>query len=62
MSCLLGFEIGTRRFTLAPEAGGLVMGVGIIAMHYIGLQAWHIAGTTEWNGWGVGNFRARAQP
>ncbi len=53
VSCLLGFEIGTRRFTLAPEAGGLVMGVGIIAMHYIGLQAWHMTGTTEWNGYGV---------
>jgi diguanylate cyclase (GGDEF)-like protein len=53
ISCLVGFEIGTRRFTLAPEAGGLVMGVGIIAMHYIGLQGWHTAGTTEWNTYGV---------
>src|ERR1700712_1902649 len=53
ISCLVGFEIGTRRFTLAPEAGGLVMGVGIIAMHYIGLQAWHTTGTPEWNGYGI---------
>src|ERR1700712_4711667 len=53
VSCLVGFEIGTRRFTLAPEAGGLVMGVGILAMHYIGLQAWHTTGTTEWNTYGV---------
>src|ERR1700761_8787043 len=26
VSCLVGFEIGSRHFTLAPEAGGLVVG------------------------------------
>jgi diguanylate cyclase (GGDEF)-like protein len=52
--CLLGFEIGSKqRPALAPELGGLVMGVGILAMHYIGLKAWHISGTTQWNGFGV---------
>ena len=52
--CLLGFEIGSKhRLPLAPELGGLVMGVGILAMHYIGLRAWHIGGTTKWNGYGV---------
>ena len=25
-ACLVGFEIGSRHFTLAPELGGLVMG------------------------------------
>ena len=54
LSCLLGFEIGSRhRLTLAPELGGLVMGIGILAMHYIGLMAWHIAGTIQWNVYGV---------
>jgi diguanylate cyclase (GGDEF)-like protein len=54
LSCLLGFEIGSRhRPALAPELGGLVMGAGILAMHYIGLRAWHIAGTTQWNAYGV---------
>jgi diguanylate cyclase (GGDEF)-like protein len=54
ISCLLGFEIGSRhRPALAPELGGLVMGLGILAMHYIGLKAWHISGTTQWNGYGV---------
>src|SRR3954454_17564197 len=53
IACLTGFEIGSRRFTLAPEAGGLVMGGGIIAMHIIAFQGWHIAGHVEWNAWGV---------
>ena len=47
VACLVGFEIGSRRFTLAPEAGGLVMGVGILAMHLIAFRGWHIAGRVE---------------
>ena len=53
VACLVGFEVGSRHFTLAPELGGLVMGAGILAMHFIGLKAWHIAGTTQWNLSGV---------
>jgi diguanylate cyclase len=53
VACLVGFEIGSRHFTLAPEAGGLVMGVGILAMHFIAFQGWHIAGHVEWNVYGV---------
>ena len=53
ISCLIGFEIGSRHFMLAPECGGLIMGVGILAMHFIGLKAWHIAGTTQWNIYGI---------
>jgi diguanylate cyclase (GGDEF)-like protein len=49
LACLLGFEIGTRHFTLAPELGGLVVGIGILAMHFIALGGWHIAGNAEWN-------------
>lgn len=54
LSCLIGFEIGSRPHPeLAPELGGLVMGVGILAMHVIGLRAWHYTGTTEWNFYGL---------
>ena len=52
-ACLVGFEIGSRHFTLAPEAGGLVMGVGILAMHLVGFKAWHIEGSFEWNAYGL---------
>jgi diguanylate cyclase len=53
LSCLIGFEVGSRHFTLAPEAGGLVMGVGVLAMHFLGMKAWHIAGEIRWNAYGV---------
>ena len=53
--CLAGFEIGSKhKPALAPELGGLVVGIGILAMHYVGLKAWHIPGATQWNGYGVG--------
>ncbi len=52
-ACLIGFGIGSRHFTLAPEAGGLAMGAGILAMHFIALKGWHIAGHLEWNAPGV---------
>jgi diguanylate cyclase (GGDEF)-like protein len=53
VACLIGFEMGSRHFTLAPEVGGLVMGVGILAMHFIAFRGWHIAGHVEWNVYGV---------
>ncbi|MBI5318765.1 EAL domain-containing protein [Bradyrhizobium sp.] len=53
VSCLIGFEIGSRHFTLAPEAGGLVMGVGILAMHFVAARGWHVAGTVSWNAYGL---------
>lgn len=52
--CLAGFEIGSRHTpNLAPELGGLIMGVGILAMHHVGLSGWHVAGTISWNSYGV---------
>ena len=53
IACLAGFEIGSRHFMLAPEAGGLVMGTGILAMHLIAFKGWHIAGHVEWNVYGI---------
>src|ERR1700712_2586964 len=53
IACLAGFEIGSRHFMLAPEAGGLVMGVGILAMHFLAFEGWHIAGSVEWNAYGI---------
>jgi diguanylate cyclase (GGDEF)-like protein len=53
LACLIGFEIGSRHFTLAPEVGGLVMGVGIFAMHFMALKGWYIQGDLEWNAYGM---------
>jgi diguanylate cyclase (GGDEF)-like protein len=53
LSCMVGFELGRRHFRLAPEAGGLVMGAGILDVHFLGLSAWQITGTITWNRWGI---------
>ena len=53
VSCLIGFEIGSRHFALAPEVGGIVMGGGILAMHFVGVQGWHLAGDVSWNVYGL---------
>ena len=64
LACLAGFEIGSRAApSLAPELGGLVMGLGLLGMHYVGLNGWHVAGSMHWNAWGVGlTFDSRPQP
>jgi diguanylate cyclase len=51
--CFIGFEIGSRHFTLAPEAGGLVLGAGILGMHLVAFSGWHIPGHVQWNSYGV---------
>jgi diguanylate cyclase (GGDEF)-like protein len=53
LSCLVGFELGRRHFPLAPEVGGMVMGIGILDVHFLGLDAWQVAGTITWNRWGI---------
>ena len=53
VACLVGFEIGSRHFTLAPEAGGVIMGIGILAMHFMAFTGWHIAGHVDWNVYGI---------
>src|SRR3569832_24234 len=49
IACLIGFEIGSRHFPLAPEVGGLGMGIGVLAMHVIALAGWNIEGNFELN-------------
>ena len=39
--------------TLAPENGGMIVGGGILAMHYVGLNAWHVAGVVTWSWFGI---------
>jgi len=52
--CFIGFEIGSRkRPALAPELGGLIVGAGVLAVHYLGLSAWHVAGTASWGWFGL---------
>src|SRR4051794_39963719 len=53
LSCVVGFDLGRRHFRLAPEAGGLIMGAGILDLHFLGLDAWQVAGTITWNRWGI---------
>ncbi len=55
VTCAIGFEIGSNKhLTLAPEIGGLIVGGGILAMHYVGLNAWHVAGVVTWSWFGIG--------
>ncbi|MBN8982781.1 MAG: EAL domain-containing protein [Rhizobiales bacterium] len=55
ITCAIGFEIGSNKsLTLAPEIGGLIVGAGILAMHYVGLNAWHVAGIVTWSWFGIG--------
>src|SRR5438034_61421 len=53
LACMVGFELGRHHFKLAPEAGGLVIGAGILDVHFLGLNAWQITGTITWNRWGI---------
>ena len=48
-ACLVSFEIGSRHFPLAPEIGGVVMGVGVLAMHTLALAGWNIEGSFDLN-------------
>jgi methyl-accepting chemotaxis protein len=44
----LGIGIGTRGKTWAP-AGGLIVALGVIAMHYLGMQALEVPGQVGWS-------------
>lgn len=56
--CAFGFTTASLRgFRLAPEAGGVVIGLAISAMHYTGMMAYHVDGIVEWNmGYVVGSI------
>ncbi len=46
----LGFAIALQvRHRLAPEIGGVVVGLAIPAMHYTGMAAYHIDGIVQWD-------------
>ena len=48
--CAIGFGIaGMRRHSLAPIAGGSAVGLSVIAMHYTGMMAYHVAGVVSWS-------------
>src|SRR3954451_20810099 len=44
----LGIGIGTRGKTWAP-AGGLIVALGVAAMHYLGMQALEVPGQIGWS-------------
>ncbi|WP_117193680.1 putative bifunctional diguanylate cyclase/phosphodiesterase [Rhizobium terrae] len=44
----LGIAVVGRR-SLAVEAGGTIMGLGIAAMHYVGMAAYEVQGVIEWD-------------
>ncbi|AZV19012.1 bifunctional diguanylate cyclase/phosphodiesterase [Mesorhizobium sp. M7A.F.Ce.TU.012.03.2.1] len=47
----LGFTLASGKSRrLAPEWGGIVVGLAISAMHYTGMMAYHVAGIVEWDG------------
>ncbi|MFT8368483.1 MAG: EAL domain-containing protein [Acetobacter papayae] len=48
---LCGLAIAGWRWNSAPVrlVGGTVMGVGIASMHYVGMLAYRVQGTMEWN-------------
>lgn len=47
----LGFTVASGKSRrLAPEWGGIVVGLAISAMHYTGMMAYHVAGIVEWDG------------
>ncbi|MBU6268898.1 MAG: EAL domain-containing protein [Sphingomonadales bacterium] len=40
---------GASRHPALPSLGGAVMGLGIAAMHYVGMLAWQVEGTVFWH-------------
>ena len=53
-STTLGFAIGAipavgRRRTLAVVVGGLVVGVGVTLMHYVGMSGYRTTGVLQWD-------------
>ena len=46
----IGFMLATCRFArFLPEAGGVIVGLALVAMHYTGMLAYRVQGQTTWN-------------
>ena len=50
-SAMIGFGIASvrRERTVLIEAGGAIVGLGVAAMHYIGIAGFKVAGDIEWS-------------
>jgi diguanylate cyclase (GGDEF)-like protein len=49
-STMIGFTIAsTRRNDALVEAGGAIVGLGVAAMHYVGIAGYKVAGDIEWS-------------
>jgi diguanylate cyclase (GGDEF)-like protein len=45
-----GFALASSgRLRLAPEAGGALIGLALVSMHYIGIAAYHVDGLIAWD-------------
>lgn len=50
IGCAFGFAIALSSLPrVAPEFGGAIVGLAIVAMHYTGMMAYHVDGIVEWN-------------
>jgi diguanylate cyclase (GGDEF)-like protein len=50
-SAMIGFSIASvrRERTALIEAGGVIVGLGVAAMHYVGIAGFKVAGDIEWS-------------
>lgn len=48
--CAGGFAVTLSRLPrIAPELGGVVVGLAVTIMHYTGMMAYHVDGIVEWD-------------
>jgi len=49
-SAMIGFSVASMRSQDAlVEAGGAIVGLGVAAMHYVGIAGYKVAGEVQWN-------------
>jgi diguanylate cyclase (GGDEF)-like protein len=53
LACFAGFQVGSLHFALAPELGGVIMGVGALVMHLTAIRGWHMSGAVGWDAYGL---------
>ncbi|MBP1852611.1 putative bifunctional diguanylate cyclase/phosphodiesterase [Rhizobium halophytocola] len=50
LTCFLGFGVASLgRRTALVEAGGILVGLGVAAMHYVGMAAYQVQGAMVWD-------------